>query len=543
MVNEYPIVDFKLNLAIENDFYINFKSLNGAPELKKIPTQKKHFTKYELVAKNLDKKEFPIWYYPMTGYPAIKMQVYFAKNKSMKKGFEAFLADKENTIKSNVTKKEVLDLYSKLFKPTYNLKFVRKYLKNKKFKSKEEKVKAAFYYTRHLYTTLYMEYYHARKNDIYNFGIYPYYIPYENGRGFINFFTGFLKDNNIPYEIMIGLRRYDGNIRNLLLTDNTRFVIKVKTKKPLYISDYLSTMSTISYINPYLEGTDVYVLKSSQGSKKLDRIEVEKLPVSKYSENEANELINLTLKPDFSGFNVKMNNKYKGHYKLDKQFDRLIYSDYLFQDVKKYNKKSITATYKSMRFRYSQKIKKKMEALINKFKKEQKEDFEKSLKSGWDLSEINNFEYKIINPGRFSPDEYLEYQQSFDFDKKYIKKAGRNYIIEIGQFIGSQIEIEDKNRKREEDIHLNYPKMINTTIKLKIPEGYKVVGLDKLKKNIDNSSGAFISTPKVENNELIIEISKQYKHNYYPNEKWSEILAFIDEANQFKNEKILLKKK
>ena len=76
-----------------------------------------------------------------------------------------------------------------------------------------------------------------------------------------------------------------------------------------------------------------------------------------------------------------------------------------------------------------------------------------------------------------------------------------------------------------------------------IPDGYIVSGLDKLNKSVDNEAGSFESTAKVENNVLVITTLKKYKTNYQPNSNWNLVLEFIDAADQFTNEKILLKKK
>ncbi len=60
---------------------------------------------------------------------------------------------------------------------------------------------------------------------------------------------------------------------------------------------------------------------------------------------------------------------------------------------------------------------------------------------------------------------------------------------------------------------------------------------------MDNSTGAFLSSAEIrDNQELIINTSKQYKTYYEPNSNWSKMISFLDEANQFTNEKILLKK-
>jgi len=543
LVEEYPIVEFRLNLESENDFFINFRSLNGAPKLQEIPTGKRNYRKYKLVANNLDKKESPRWYYPLLELPAIKMQVYFARSGSFEDRTTAFLPEREDIIKSKVTKEEVLDLYNNRLKATGKTTVLNAFLKDKNFNSNAQKVIDTYYFMRHKFLNQYMEAFYADKTNmlIYPFEYYKGTPFLQNEKVFISYFTNFLKKNKIPYEVIVGTKRYNGNIKDLLIESNVDVLIKINTKNKLYAS-FITPHATISYINPYLEGTDIYRLsKSSEKKYKLDVIKTGKLPVSKYTDNEMIEELNLELKPDFNGFNITTTHKYKGHQKVSEQYDRLLFSDYVYDDHKKYGTKPLADLIKKKKVKA--KFNNEMQALITKLKENQKKYFENTIKSELDLSEINNFDYKITKNGRYSPESYFEYNQSFDFDKKYIKKAGPNYIIEIGQFIGGQIEIDDQFRKRDANIYMKNPRIFNYKITLKIPEGYKVVGLDKLQKNVDNSSGAFISSAKIEGDNLIINTSKQYKHHYYPKEKWNEIVAFLDEANQFKNEKILLKRK
>ena len=540
---EYPIAFLKMNLESENDFFINFKSINGAPKLKEIPTGKKNRRKYVLEVKDIEKNEFPRWYFPLAELPSIKMQVYFARSGSYEKNTTAFLPEKENIIKSKVSEQEILDLYNNRLRAGGKVNDVQKYIGGKNYKSNEEKVIDVFYYMRHFYLNRYIESIYARKTKIIDYYqiIYKTGAFIDNDKEFVNYFTNFLKKNDIPFEIIVATKRYNGSINDLLIESNVNVLIKVNTKNPLYVTVF-SPHTTISYINPFLEGTEVYKLSKSKAKYyKLDIIKKGKLPTSKYTDNEMQEILDVKVKPDFSGFEMAVTNKLKGHLKLQEQNDRLIYSDYVYNEYKKYDSKSLVELIKGKNNKT--RVKNELNALKKKKKKNQKEYFKNQIKSELNLTELNNFEYKIEKNGRFSPSSYFIYSQKFDFDKKYIKKAGPNYIIEIGKFIGGQIEIDEKFRKRDANIYMKNPRVYNYTIKFTIPDGYKVVGLDKLQKNVDNPSGAFISNAKMEGNTLVIETSKQYKHNFYTKDKWPEILAFLDEANQFTNEKILLKKK
>ncbi len=104
-------MDFKLYLESENDFFINFKSLNGAAELKEIPTDKRNFRRYELNASDIEKKDFPMWFYPLVEVPSVKFQVYFARSGKFEDRTVAFLSKQEKDIKTSVNKEEILELY------------------------------------------------------------------------------------------------------------------------------------------------------------------------------------------------------------------------------------------------------------------------------------------------------------------------------------------------------------------------------------------------------------------------------------------------
>ncbi len=537
---EYPIMDFKLYLESENDFFINFKSLNGAPELKEIPTDKRNFRKYELNVSDIEKKDFPMWFYPLLETPSVKFQVYFARSGKFEDRTVAFLSKQEKDIKTSVSKEEVLELYKKRFRTYGNVGDIKSFLKGKTFSSNEAKVKTAYYYMRHYYLTRFMEAFYVDDANIlaFPFTVYGYPVFIRNQKQFIKHFTEFLKRNKIPYEIVVGTYRYNGTIQDLLIENNVEVLVKVKTKNPLY-AQFFSPHTNINQFASLLHGTDVYLL-SSDNRGNITGINNGTLPNSDYKKNVSLKQVDLDISEDFTTFTVISNNKIKGYNKISEQYDRLLFTDYVYEDYAKYQTKSFTESIRKKKVRL--KTTKELNALISKLKKDQIKEFETDVANEFDVSDIENYEYKLVATGRYGLDTNLEYNESFTFKNQFIKKAGPNYIIEIGKFIGGQIEMVDEQRERNVNIYMRYPRTFNYEINLKIPNGYKVAGLDKLNKNVTNTTGAFISTAKVENGFLKIQTSKQYKHNYEPKENWNLILAFLDEANQFKNEKILLKK-
>jgi hypothetical protein len=123
-----------------------------------------------------------------------------------------------------------------------------------------------------------------------------------------------------------------------------------------------------------------------------------------------------------------------------------------------------------------------------------------------------------------------------------VKRAGENYLVEIGKMLTSQVEIEKKEKERKNNVYLPYPRSFENEIIFEIPAGYTVSGLEKLNKKVTNSTGGFTSSSRIEGNKLIVNTVKYYSNYYEPNSNWNKMIDFLDAAYQFTQEKVLLKK-
>lgn len=537
---EYPVVEYRLFFETENDFFINFNSFNGAPKLTEIPTEKRNMRRYELVASDIEKADYKRWFFPLLELPSYKFQVYFARSGKFEDRALAFLPEKEDIIKTSVSKEEVLDLYANRFRPDGNIGDVRRFFKKKDFKNDTEKVTQAYYFMRHYYLTRFVEAVIIKDAEImYNpFLVYGDAVFIQNQKEFVRHFTEYLSKEDIKYKIVVAKKRYDGTIDDLLIEKNVNTMIKVETPTPLY-AQLFSLHTDINEFSPLIEGTDVYLLSPTRN--RIDVIERGTLPVSTHLDNATEKDITVSLNDDFSGISLSAKCSYKGHSKKDEQFDRLMFTDYVNEDYSKYESQSFIdlTRGKKNKIRYE----KELNAVALKIKEKQKQRFEESAKAEYQIENIEDYTHQINDTGRYSLDSYFTFTESFTAKDALIKKAGPNYIIEIGKLIGGQIDLEEKERKRSNNINTANARSFNYTITFNIPDGYSVAGLDKLNKSVNNETGAFISTAIVEGEQLIVSTSKQYKHNFEPNSNWNKMIAFLDEANQFTNEKILLQKK
>lgn len=534
----YPTMDLKITLETENDFFVNFNTYNGAPALKEIPTNSGGERSYELTEKNIEKNEFPHWFYPLAEMPCYKFQVIFARSGKFEKLADGFLSEKERDIKKTVSKEDIYNYYNKKFVPNGDLTPIKEFLKDKTFTSEEEKIREIYYFCRHEFYTRYIEAFIVNESNIfYPFELYGYNPIFFNDEvPFINYFMYFLKKNEIDYDIIVATPRYNGSIDDLLIQTNVKKLIRVNTKNPIYL-EYFSPYNSADQIDYEVENSKAYVLEVSKGKKVTDA-SIVNLPTSTYQENCTKTKTLITLN-DFTGFKVKKESSFLGHFKESEQKEKLNFYDYVYEDYTKYGTTKLLDYVKNKKKK--EQYTNEFNALINKMKDKQKEAFEKSIEEEYEF-DVDDYTFKIVSTGRYGKKLAFEFNEDFTVKNNLIKKAGDKYLIEIGKMLTSQIEINQKEKERKNNIYMVYPRSFDNEIILEIPAGYSVSGLEKLNKHVENETGGFTSTAEVKGNQLIIKTLKYYKNYFEPNSNWNKMIEFLDAAYQFTQEKILLKK-
>ena len=537
--DDYPIMNLKVTFKTENDFFVNFNTYNGAPELQQVESADKSIRRYELVATDIDKNDYPRWFYPLVELPSYKFQVYFARSGKFEEQAAAFLPEKESIIKKTVSNEEILTYYENKFRPFGDLGVIERYLKGKTFSSDAEKVRDVYYFTRHHYYTRYIESFVVNDTKIFYpfdlYGTYPIFFTAE--REFINHFMAFLKDNKLDYDIIVATPRVNGTISELLIEANTNMMLRVNTAEPVYLQ-FFTPYTNADQLNYTIENSDAYVLKVTK-RKKVEDIEMVKLPASTHKDNTTKDVLDVSFGTDFTSLDVKRESSLYGHNKDYDQGDKMYFFDYVYEDYAKYETKSLMDLVKKgkKKDQYS----KEFEALKDKMREKQKKEFEESIEAEYGF-EVDDHTYQITSTGRFGKATPFAFTETFKIKDNLIKKAGPNYVFEIGKLIGEQVHIEEKEHKRTNNVYMVYPRSFEEEITVTIPDGYTVTGLEKLTKKVENATGGFISSAKLEGNKLNVKVYKYYANYYEPNKNWKSLVAALDAAYQFTQEKVLLKK-
>lgn len=534
----YPVMNYKLEFTTENDFFVNFKNYNGAPELKQVPADKKKRTKYELEAKNIEKNEFPRWFYPLVELPCYKFQVYFAKKKSSEKDANGFLSESEKIIKQTVSKEDIFNFYEDRIKPSGKILLEKKFLRDKNYTTDEEKVREIYYFARHQYFTRFLQASAINKANI--FYASQYYDSDEfiqTEMEFIKYFMKFLNNEEIDYDVVVATARENGSIDDLLIQRNVTLLLRINTKKPIFVQ-YFSPFSSIDIFDADLENTKAYVLQIAKGRKVSDT-ETITLPSSTSSQNNSTVISNVSFNDDLKSLKIDKTSNFIGHFKKSEQNDKLEFYDYVNEDHTKYGTETAIDLAPSKRDRA--KYTTQYDALIQGFKEKQKEELKKSATDDYGF-EVDDYKFEIKSNGRFGSNTPFTYNENFVIKNNLIKKAGENLIFEIGKLLSSQIEIDKKEKDRKNNVYLSFPRSFDNEIIFEIPTGYSISGLEKLNKKIENETGLFTSSAVITGNKLIVKTKKQYNNYFEPNKNWSKMIDFLDGAYQFTQEKIFLKK-
>lgn len=143
--------------------------------------------------------------------------------------------------------------------------------------------------------------------------------------------------------------------------------------------------------------------------------------------------------------------------------------------------------------------------------------------------------------------EPLELEITFSSSASLLESAGNSYLLNIGMIIGTQAELYQE-QTRQTDIAFPFPNQYKHHIYFKIPDGYKVEGLDGaiIEKELEIDGevvASFISGYEVKNGYVHINVHEFYKQVDYPKESYEEFRQVINAASDFNKLVLVLEQK
>jgi hypothetical protein len=512
MEGEYPVVKRHIQFRLPQEYEIESKVFNGAPNF--VKSFEERDVIYTLEDDMREKAADLLWCFKHRTAPEIR---YKKKRRDSYGSLESSANGYAGGFGYNVS----------------NIGFIMDYKNKNKELKKEKDAKKLTY-----------EMYYLLRNPIY----LQAYFGIEQGRPLDVTFVGdeyyrlvnkFLSKNKISHNIMVIPSREYGPLEDQITLNYADVVVRVNTSPPIYLPR-IKPFSMPNEINTDYEGVPA-IISPSYPRDDYAGSEEKSVPAGTAADNSTTTTMMVTLNAeDNSKMDVQRDVLSKGHNKEAHQYMVVTNYDYMKEyDLPKYQVQSshlIGGILKQYN-KEQEKLQQRLTQDYNERDQKLKDDIESSMSVK--VSEYKNFKLKSI--GMWDETPYNEYRDEFTLENM-TKKAGPNYILELPKLIEKQTEITEKQRTRTQDIYMNYARSYVNEISFKIPEGYTIEGIENLNKDVQNETGGFVSTAKVEGDMLKITSKKFYSANYFPAKDWEKMLLFLDAAVEFSNAKVLLKK-
>jgi Domain of Unknown Function with PDB structure (DUF3858) len=531
--SEYPILQYKLKFILQNKFGIDILNLNNAKPMV-MSTNEEGDLILEITEKNIPKFNSAFWINRLRQVP------YYV----IRQGFEnPTLIAKKGEVKTG----PFIEIYKEKVKERFRGQIQRKELDFSILKTMEK-----FYGGKNNLKNLPID---TIVNWLYNFAHWSQYPTFWNkidvsnqsnmkSMPWLNLavtFSEYLRYYDIDNEIVLVCNRNSMRLNEIFGIYNLEAFVKANYEGKtvwLCFNDFFQNTGRLA---ADYEGEQSLVLKPD-GKKYIDIML--KLPVSKSSDNVFAEKALISFeKSDLNLVKIIRKCTATGAMKQEKQKKMLLAEevrsgfavligkptprDYFNNGLK--NKKDIEEG-------------KEIMAALDNEKLKQKEYFKKEINENYDQAPKEFISYKINNDGLSLKNPAFEYTEVFTMEN-FIKKAGNNFILDVGKLIGLYRKVDNKERTRSVDVYMPCARTLVYNFDITIPDGYNIKGIDELNKKVENDIASFVTTAKQNGNIVNISVNLIFNNNFEPASNWSKLLEVMDAAADFTGMKLLLEKK
>jgi hypothetical protein len=550
LFDEAPVLHYSFHGQLGKKYAIDYRSYNGAPDLTVTKNKDKEVI-IDVEEKDMPPYESSLWISPQRQLPLIRMNISL--------GYRGFMSDKYlGAAKPGEVNKDIdTDEIVKDLAKDYSQDFLYRYSKseyddiaddahkkgqsvglNIKDMPEDEKAAYLYYYARFV-RLLALEPGNVKRSI--NIGDYTF-------NGFPILINCILKGGDIDAGIVVASPRLGFRMNEVLDAGDLVSAAYLKnSKKIIHIGSI--------YDHPFM------IPQSMSGEKDTRTMELKKkilmltpasttrlasvgggfaLPSTNAAQNTHLEELKINLNPGETKLSVQRTATLTGYYKHSWQRKLILYEDYYEQERKLVGEKETMLEALAGNQKTSWMVENVKRALADARKKQMEECIDEA--KSWfeqEVTELKDFRIESMGVRHTDPD--FVFSESFLLDG-LVKKAGSNIIFEIGKIQGQPLAIKDNQRKREQDVYMPYARSIGYDLRIQIPEGYSVEGVDALKKSVENETGYFKTEARVDGQVIIVTVKKGYFHNFEPASNWDKMLAFMDASNEWENAKLLFKK-
>ncbi|MBW8688222.1 DUF3857 domain-containing protein [Chitinophaga rhizophila] len=532
---KYPMLNFSLNVTIDKRMGVSWRYLNDQQSELKRSDDKDNYV-FSIHKSYVPKVTDERWLYEQRALPTLRLAYNGLKSNEITNGIDEERIQRFLTyeiISVNAAYPTISSIINGF--PDLLADYATRTGIRRKDIDKKTIAELAYYYIR--YSSLYKE--TSAGTSIEVGQSRKTYYPREHYTA--NAFRQLLIRYDIPTELAAAVPRRVGTLQDVVsLDDLNYFIIAYPDDKPMYC--FMSNMLSFPNELPtQLEGQQAYsVLVSGSSREKANSFKKITLPMSTAEQNTDAEKMNVTFAADnLQQISIDRVIRATGQYRYN-YLDMLLYEDMLNEERNNLHVAS-SRDQDLMATGSFKKRAKEFDVAFSKARKDMDETVSSNITSEFGTKPTAVTHYKVAEQGLEKQNKPLTIQESFTMDG-FVKKAGNNYMLDIGKLITEQISLTAEERKRTYDINMPFPRLASYDIIINIPQGYQLEGAENLNKSVNNETGLFECSTKLEDNKLILSIKKVYKHHQETSADWSKMIAFMDAASDFNKQKVLLKK-
>lgn len=512
-----PVMKHKIIIETDNNSFVTARSINGAPEFQQ--SSNGDFNVYTWQDENRERLKDVNFVNEYMVLPLVKFQITYTDGREIKYLFAGTKGQIKNTFDmaeigrkayanyTGVGNSWVYGASGATVDAISNMLWGKLKANGGKDVPEDKFIEMAYYYIRH--TQVFNNFYYSDKQFCYLLG-------------------QLLSARKISSEIIVTTPNNLTSPANLLFESELSWCLRVKNKYIFRATEH----SNLYDVDETMTGNDGYKLPVNA------KEQTEAVKISDVKPENSKSLFQffVTVDTSLKWLNVERTTAYTGIQKERNIYSALRFTPYMFNDSRTFNGPD---DYENVPEKYMDQVYQQKKALIDEFKERKPEYMKDQMEGDLGVS-VNYKDFQVVTEGRSFKKPELMYKETAQVGEK-IRKAGKKLLINLPGLMGGQLQIRKDERTRNFDIDVRHPRQLKWQINMTIPAGYAVEGVEELKTNVDNETGSFITSAKVENNTLTIDIQKIYKQKNISKEKWPQMLEFVDAAYNFTHKLVLLK--
>lgn len=521
---EYPVVKQKIIFYLSDKLYLSYKPVFSNAVCQRKDSENRNEHVFEFTDTYRAASEDARWLFERREWPHIKFQVMFGGRRGVSaEDTRLFVPEEADTPKTSITKEDVIKKFERLTNieevipdlKSANLQSLiySKYDDLVSLNSVEEKVEMAYRRLR------------LRKGNSYGRWDDEY---------FCSVLSNILRYLHVKTDLIMVPSREFSSLDNMLLADEVLYCLKYQDHYIFPPGDF----SNINESDARFEGQQGYQAIFDESGGKVMSLKEVLIPVSASEQNTESHVFHIKFEGEqFEQVNVLDTACFGGLTKAEYHTNlEVLKSMYQEEDLNLLKKKNLSEVSKmdTNWFPTDADSNGLPDPVSEKLKNELRKVYEFYFPKVDSILGFNHFQSGTAH-GKPMIGSAALYTLG-----NLTKKVASNYTIEIGRIIGSQVDIRQKDKKRYNHIWLDFARRLENTIYIRIPEGYKIEGLENFNFNIDNSCGQFISKAILENNQVKITTLKVYKTNFLPASEWPDLVSMLDAAYNFTQRKFVL---